>query len=103
MKALISASLGLMALGLGFVIIDFFIVKLLLKMYPDPKYWDEELNSPQLTLEQRRSLERRQNLYHTGVNHRFRIYGIILFCVGSLLLACMYLLPIFRNIGVSHY
>ena len=85
-----------MLLGISFTIIDFFLAKLLLKMYPDPKYWKEALSFPGLSLEQRRGLEQRQRLYQNGVSHRFRKWGIALLFFGGLLLVTVGILQTIR-------
>ena len=87
---------GLVFLGIGFTIIDYFLAKLLLKMYPDPNYWKVALSFPDLSLKQRRSLEQRQRLYQNGVSHRFRKWGIALLLFGGLLLATVGIFQITR-------
>lgn len=87
---------GLLFLGLGFAIIDFFLAKLLRKIYPDENYWNEELSLPNLSPEQRRKLEQRRRLYLNGVSHRFRKWGIILFFIGGLMLAAVCILHVIR-------
>ncbi len=96
METLMRTAAGLMVLGLGFAVIDFFLAKLLLKMYPDPNYWTEELSSPSLTQKQRRSLEQRQRLYQNGISHRFRKWGIALFLIGGLVLAASALVHVLK-------
>ncbi|HEU5122559.1 MAG TPA: hypothetical protein VFW05_00690 [Verrucomicrobiae bacterium] len=93
MELLLKIAVGLMALGLGFTVIDFFLAKLLFKMYPDPNCWDEALSSPDLSPEQRSSLEQRQRLYQNGISHRFRKWGITLLLFGVLL---------FATVGIIH-
>jgi len=82
MEILLSIGLGLVVLGLGFIVIDFFLVRLLRKMYPDSNYWIEE---PDVRAEDRRSFVNRRRLFDAAASHRLRNWGVIIFVVGALL------------------
>lgn len=87
MEFAIKTAGGLVILGFGFTLIDFCLGKLLRKMYPDPSYWSEALNSPSLTTPERRTLERRHQLYLNGLSHRFQKWGMRLVITGAILFA----------------
>jgi len=78
---------GLLFLGVAVLVFDFFAAHLIKRIYPHPEYWDEELNLPTLTPEDKRSFSRRKRLYQDAVSHRFRKWGIGLFVIGALLIA----------------
>ena len=87
---------GLLFLGIGVVVLDFFTARLIKKIYPNPEYWNEELNFPTLSLEDQISFARRKRLYLDAVSHRFRKWGIALFLIGGLLIATSALVQRFR-------
>src|SRR3954468_14376395 len=76
---------GLVFLGFGFIIMDLVLIKLLRRIYPDPEYWNEELNFPTLSPEEQRSFPRRKRFYQAAISHRFRKWGISLCLLGALL------------------
>jgi hypothetical protein len=78
---------GLMFLSIGVVLFDQFFAKVLKKVYPNPEYWNEELNLPTLTPADQKTFPWRKRLYHDAVSHRFRKWGVNLFVIGALLLA----------------
>src|SRR5436190_17265268 len=85
MEILLSVGLGLMVLGLGFIVIDFFLVRLLRKMHADPNCWIEEPAAPDLRPEDRRTFVNRRRLFDAAASHRLRNWGVIVFVVGALL------------------
>jgi len=87
---------GLIFLGIGVVIFDFFSARLIKRIYPDPEYWNEETNLPTLSPQDQKSFGRRKRLYQDAVSHRFRKWGIALFLIGVLLLVSSFLLHTFR-------
>jgi hypothetical protein len=86
MQTIEKIALGLITLGIAFVIIDFFFARLLKKMYPDPNCWFEALTDRSLTNSERLGLERRKRLYEAGVSHYFRKHGARLCLIGFLIL-----------------
>ena len=87
-----------MLVGIGVVIFDFFSARIVRKIYRNPEYWNEELNFPTLSPKDQKSFPRRKRLYEDAISHRFRKWGIVLFLVGSLLLATSSIV----NKGVSY-
>jgi hypothetical protein len=77
---------GLMFLGIGVIIFDFFTARLIKKIYPDPEYWNEKLNFPTLSPEDQKSFPRRKHLCQDALSHRFRKWGIGIFLLGTLLI-----------------
>jgi hypothetical protein len=87
MELLVKFGAGLMLVGIGVVIFDFFTARLIKKIYPDPEYWNEELNFPTLSPEDQKSFPQRKRLYQDAISHRFRKWGIAIFVIGGLLVA----------------
>lgn len=87
---------GLMLLGIGVLIFDLFTAKLAEKIYPDPEYWNEELNFPTLSPTDQKSFAHRKRLYQDAVSHRFRKWGIAIVLIGGLLIAASGILHLFR-------
>ncbi len=67
---------GLILLGIGVVIFDFFAARVIKRIYPDPEYWNEELNFPTHSRKDQKSFPRRKRLYQDSVSHRFGKWGI---------------------------
>jgi hypothetical protein len=78
---------GLMLLAIGVFVFDFFAARLIKRIYPDPEYWNEELNFPTLSPEAQKTFPHRKRLYQDAVSHRFRKWAIGLFLVGAVLVA----------------
>jgi len=87
---------GLMFLGIGVLIFDFFAARVIKRIYPNPEYWNEELNLPTLSPEDQKSFPRRKRLYQDAVSHRFRKWGVTLFLIGGLLVATSALVHVLR-------
>jgi len=87
MELLVKFGAGLMLVGIGVVIFDFFTARLIKRIYPDPEYWNEELNFPTLSPEDQKSFPRRKRLYQDAISHRFLKWGIAIFVIGGLLVA----------------
>lgn len=87
MELLVKFGAGLMLVGVGVVVFDFFTARLIKKIYPDPEYWNEELNFPTLSPQEQKSFPRRKRLYQDAISHRFRKWGIAIFVIGGLLVA----------------
>jgi len=87
---------GLLLLGIWVVIFDSITAWLIKKIYPDPEYWNEQLNLPTLSPEDQKSFPRRKRLYQDAISHRFRKWGIVLFLMGGVLLATSVLMHVLR-------
>ena len=85
-----------MLLGIWVVIFDSITAWLIKKIYPDPEYWNEQLNLPTLSPEDQKSFPRRKRLYQDAISHRFRKWGIVLFLMGGVLLATSVLMHVLR-------
>jgi hypothetical protein len=81
-----SCGLGLMFLGLLVFSCDAFAPRLLNKIYP-PEYWNEQMNSPQLSEPEQKAFLRRKRVYQDIIRHRFRPWAIGLFLAGAMLVA----------------
>jgi hypothetical protein len=85
MNTFLAIGLGLLVLGFALIVLDFFLARLLTKMYPDPAFWDDA-NWSALDGADRKSLHQRRDWYFTAVGHRFRKYGLSLSIGGTALI-----------------
>ena len=83
----ISIGVGLIVLGLALVIIDFFIVRLIKKMYPNGlQEIDESPELSNLDSSERQRYESIWSRYYDGVTHRMKRIGLVVSMTGILIL-----------------
>jgi len=75
-----------MLLGFGFMVIDYFLVAVMRRMYPDPEYWNQEIGFVDRQSANRDAFSNRKRLYEAVVAHTFRKWGILTFIVGTIAL-----------------
>jgi len=73
-------------LGIGFAIIDYFVVKELDKKYVNLKpIWNDAAYLQALDVHLRNQTERARRIYYELSSHKLRRFGITLFLIGGLL------------------
>ena len=83
----VSAGAGLVLLGFGLVLVDFFVARLLRQTHPpELDVSEQDLLVSALSDKEKRRIQTVQSRYHAGVTHRMRRGALVVIGTGLLVL-----------------
>lgn len=87
LEMLVSIGAGLAAVGLGFVVIDYFLVRLVKRMYPQGSQAWTQMDISHLNAKDQRRFHAIPTRYEEVTSHKMRRLGLVVSVCGLLILA----------------